>query len=255
MALLLAAIVCAGPAKAQNPHGCELPAHGGGKVASVVDGNTLELEDKTRVRLAGADVPGEAGIAKTAAATLAELAVGRPVSLHYSKERIDRHRRRFAQVRVNHQSQSYWLQGELLRRGLARAYSFKDNQDCIQAMLAREEEARRARRGLWAEPRFAVRQAGQIEALLAAVQTFQIVEGRVRSTGRTRRNAYLNFGRHWKHDFTGIIAARDLDQFEQGGMTIEDLTGSRVRLRGWIVSRGGPAIELTHPAQLEILDR
>ena len=42
-----------------------------------------------------------------------------------------------------------WLQEELIAKGLARVYSFADNRACVAELLARENEARDKRLGVW----------------------------------------------------------------------------------------------------------
>lgn len=66
---------------------------------------------------------------------------------------------------------------------------------------------------------------------------------------------YLNFGADWRTDFTITIAARDLKLFEQAGLDLFALEGRTVRVRGWLDSYNGPAIEADHPEQIEVLDR
>src|SRR3546814_9669358 len=68
-----------------------------------------------------------------------------------------------------------WVQGEMLRRGMARVYTFADNRALVAEMLALEREARAARRGIWGHPFYAVRRH---DALDRHIGTFQLVEGR-----------------------------------------------------------------------------
>jgi hypothetical protein len=85
------------------------------------------------------------------------------------------------------------------------------------------------------------------------IDSFQIVEGRVVSAAIIKGRAYLNFGPNWRTDFTFSIAPRERRQFARSGIDLAALTGRRIRGRGWVTLRNGPMIELTHPAQLEIL--
>ena len=64
---------------------------------------------------------------------------------------------------------------------------------------------------------------------------------------------YLNFGRHWKEDFTVTIDAEALRLFAAAGIDPLGLEGALVRVRGWIDDRDGPRIEVTHPEQIEVL--
>ena len=64
---------------------------------------------------------------------------------------------------------------------------------------------------------------------------------------------YLNFGRHYKEDFTAVIDARALKLFAAEGLDPLQLGNALVRVRGWIDLRDGPRIEVTHPEQIEVL--
>jgi micrococcal nuclease len=64
---------------------------------------------------------------------------------------------------------------------------------------------------------------------------------------------FLNFGSDYKKDFTGAISPKDARSFASAGLDIKSLEGKKVRLRGWIYERNGPAMDLTHPEQVESL--
>src|SRR5690606_11013395 len=146
-----------------------------------------------------------------------------------------------------------WVQGELLHAGLARVETTPKTGALAAEMLAAESEARAASRGLWALPAFAVR-APDPNALAQELDMFQIVEGVVVSATETRDFLYLNFGLDYRTDFTVSIAARDLDDIREQGLEPLDLEGARVRVRGWLHAVNGPMIDVTHAAQIEVLD-
>ena len=87
-----------------------------------------------------------------------------------------------------------WVQGHLLKTGLARAYSLGADRGCAAELLAAERTAREARLGVWGEAAYAVRAAEPSAALLRHLATFQLVEGRVARVATTRGSVYLNFG-------------------------------------------------------------
>ena len=89
-------------------------------MAAIIDGN------RTRARLVGIQAPklplGRPGfkawpLAAEAKAALAELTLGREVTLAYGGRRIDRHGRALAHLI---EGAGIWVQGELLSRGMAR---------------------------------------------------------------------------------------------------------------------------------------
>ena len=223
----------------------------------VVDGDTLVLEDGRQVRLVGIQAPklrlGRPGfeawpLAGEAKAALEALGLGKRLELSYGGRRTDRHGRVLAHL---HDSGGRWLQGELLRRGLARVYSFRDNRALVAEMLALEGEARAAGRGIWGHPFYALRTADEAEAFVGG---FQLVVGRVLDAAVVRGRTYLNFGPDWRTDFTATIAPRDRRVFAAAGVDLTALEGRRVRVRGWLRSYNGPMIEVTHPEQIEVLE-
>ena len=118
-------------------------------------------------------------------------------------------------------------------------------------MLARERAARAARRGIWADPFYAIRTPANVGGHLGG---FELVEGRVVDAAIVRGRAYLNFGPDYKTDFTVTVAPADRRRFEAAGIDLAALAGRTIRARGWIESYNGPMIEATHPDQLEIFD-
>ena len=227
------------------------------RVVEIVDGDTLVLAGGRQVRLVGIQAPklplGRPGfkawpLAAEAKAALAELTLGREVTLAYGGRRIDRHGRALAHLI---EGSGTWVQGELLARGMARVYSFADNRALIPEMLARERAARAARRGIWRWRFYAVRGAEEAAQHLGG---FELVEGRVIKVAVVRKRVYLNFGADWRSDFTVTIAPRTRRLFEAEGIDPSAYEGRMVRVRGWVKSYNGPLIEATHPEQIEVLE-
>jgi hypothetical protein len=81
-----------------------------------------------------------------------------------------------------------------------------------------------------------------------------LVEGRIQSVGERQTRTYLNFGRDWASDFTIIIPKRTWGLMAAQGMTAAALKGRSVRARGVIEEWQGPALTVTAPAMIEILD-
>ena len=259
LALILLLVV--GPRAATGatpPLPAGLALDGEATVVEVIDGDTVLLDDGEEVRLVGIQAPKLAlgrpdfetwPLAPEAREALADLVLGRRVRLAYGGQRRDRHGRLLAHlVRID---DGLWVQGALLDAGLARVYSFRDNRAAVADMLAPERRARARHRGIWAEPRYRVRAAGEAGSKL---RSFQLIEGRIKAAAVVRGRGYLNFGEDWREDFTVSIAPADRRRFEAAGLAIEDYEGRLVRVRGWIKSFNGPMIEGTHPEQIEILE-
>jgi endonuclease YncB( thermonuclease family) len=223
---------------------------------ATVDGDTLVLATGQQVRLVGLQAPklplGRPNfkawpLADQAREALQGLADGQRLSLYYGGRQSDRYRRKLAHlVRAD----GVWIQGEMLRLGLARVYSFADNRALLAEMLMLEAEARAARRGIWALPYYRIRNPAET---VADIDSFQLVEGRVVDVATIKRRTYINFGADWRDDFTAVIERNRRALFEDAGVFPDHLIGRRLRLRGWVKSHNGPSITLSHPEQIEIL--
>lgn len=252
-ALVAAHVLATGAAAASVED--RLQAGGSAAVAAVVDGDTVTLDDGRSVRLVGIQAPklplGRPGfvawpLADQARRKAIDLCMGKTVRLAYGGARQDRYGRALAHLFVGTDT---WVQGEMLTQGLARVYTFADNRALAADMYALEAEARSARRGIWGDPFYRIREP---ENVARDVGTFQVVEGRVFRAARVRTRVFLNFAEDWRSDFTILIAARLLPAFEAAGVDLLGLAGRRVRVRGWVKEWNGPMIEATHPEQIEV---
>jgi len=225
-------------------------------VTEIVDGDTLLLDDGREVRLVGIQAPklplGRKGfrawpLADEAKLALEQLVLRKHVFLSYGGRRIDRYQRVLAHL---HTDDGRWVQGELLRDGMARVYSFRDNRARVGDMLVLEQQARAHRRGIWGLSWYAVRTPTGLERDLGS---FQLVEGVVHEAALVRGRLYINFAADWRTDFTISVAPRQLKLFRRVGFPVDGLSGRRLRVRGWLKSLNGPMIEATHPEQIELL--
>jgi endonuclease YncB( thermonuclease family) len=232
-----------------------------GTVTEIVDGDTLLLDTGRVVRLIGIQAPklalGRDGLSDwprgdAARAALAGLTLQRQVLLRYGGEEADRHGRTLAQVYVLG-PEPVWVQQAMLAQGEARVYSFRDNRACLDELFAAERAARAAGLGIWADSDYRVRRADRPAELLSRAGHYELVEGRVLQAQRVGAQAFLNFGRYFKEDFTAVIDARALRLFADAGRDPLQLGGALVRVRGWIDDRDGPRVAVTHPEQLEVL--
>ncbi len=240
-------------------HAVELPAGlaagGSGRVVTVIDGDTVLLADGREIRLVGIQAPklplGRPGfrtwpLAPEAKAALEGLALDETLVLGFGGRERDRHGRLLAHL--FRERDGLWVQGAMLARGLARAYTFPDNRALASELFLLESQARSARRGLWALDHYAVLPP---EAAAEAFDQYALIEGTVLAAGEVRGSAYLNFGPDWKTDFTAVIRPGALRVFTDDGIDVAAYEGRRVRVRGWVESWNGPMIEVTHPEQIE----
>ncbi len=236
-------------------------------VTEIVDGDTVYIdppyEDGNEIRLVGIQAPklplGRKNfpiwpLAPEAKKALADMTLGKQVTLTFTGARRDRYARWLAHLHVISDDPPLWVQGEMLRHGMARVYSFPDNRGLVDEMLALEQEARSAGRGIWALPYYAIRNPDPA-VLLDELGTFQVIEGRIVDATKVKNTVYLNFGADWRSDFTISIDHKALKRFMESGPDPASWSGRAVRVRGWLSKRNGPMIKATHPEQIELLHR
>jgi endonuclease YncB( thermonuclease family) len=228
--------------------GCAFERQGEGRVAAVIDARSFRLDDGREIRLAGIEPIGTDKA--RGAAALTAIVGGREVTLHGEDDAPDRYGRQPAFVFVTGSETS--AQGELLRRGEALFSATVADKDCAAALAAAEAGARQGKLGTWADPT-AIKNAESPGDILAGMGRFTVVEGKILSVRQAGATTYLNFGRNWTRDFAATISTRIMPAFEAAGLGPKSLENRRIRVRGFIWSRGGPRIELLRAGQIEVL--
>lgn len=147
----------------------------------------------------------------------------------------------------------------LVQQGLARVDPGPVAMLCDPDLLAIEDTARRARRGMWRDPANQPIAARNTPALLGRLGEFVLVEGRVASAGVRNRTTFIDLTGRWRGGFTVMVPAPLWQDVvarirDQHGLDPDDLTGRRIRVRGVMQEWRGPAIELAIAAFIEILD-
>lgn len=231
----------------------------------IIDGETLGLDDGSELRLFGAlapralDAGAHAGtwpLEEAARQALAELVLGKSMDIRSVRSAPDRYGRRQGNAFLRPGSTSsgpIWLQLALVERGLARVHGKVSDLACAVELLAAERMAREERRGLWSEAAYEVRAAEDTEDLMRRLSTFQLVEGRVPRVGVTSGRIYLNFGGR-RGRFSASVRQRDRGLLGQSADDPGRIEGRRVRVRGWLEDRSGPAIDLSADGAFELLD-
>lgn len=221
-----------------------------GRVADVSSGDVVVLDSGLVVRLAGIETPyaGEPG-GEVAREDLTRRVKGRVVELLYGGARRDARGRALAQLRLE---SGGWIQGALLRDGVAEVRTYADNRAMADPMLADEARARIAARGLWGhgpwgEAVFKVRLPGEIGSQTSG---FQIVEGRVADVTRTAPGTYLDFNAQHQ-GFAALVASSAEPEFAAADKAAPSLQGRLIRLRGAIGWNG--LMRIDHPEQIELL--
>ena len=118
-----------------------------------MDGDTLVLAGGVKVRVLGIDAPEMERdghppefLAHKAKAALAELTLNRTVGLEYDRLRYDHYGRLLAFLLLPDHT---LVNAEMVRRGLARVYFIAPNLRYRETLLAAQQEAIEAQRGVW----------------------------------------------------------------------------------------------------------
>ena len=158
-------------------------------VGRVLDGDTFRTSHGERIRLLGINTPEIAHenspaqpLGHAATQALKRMIDGQTVRLAFDKQRKDAYGRTLAQVYLRG---GLWVNGELVRLGMAHVYTFTPNFRWASRLLALEKAARRARLGIWANERFRVLDADRIRA--SHLGQFRVVRGRIT---RIRKNRF-----------------------------------------------------------------
>lgn len=257
---LLVALTATPPALAA----CDVRKQTARAVVAVIDGETIKLDDGREVKLIGVLAPAPPpslaadGVwppAEASRMALAGLITGKSVRIGAAGRQKDRYGRVRAHVFLLDGKKDQWIGEWLVEQGHARVASSPDSRTCINELIEAEGSARRAKRGLWAHAAYQIREAAKAHELADFVQSYQIVEGTVREVQERKRRVYLDFGENWSTDLTAIVSGRDRKRFEAAGIDVLKLKGRNIRLRGWVERWNGPLIRLTHPEQIEVLDK
>ncbi|MCP3440214.1 thermonuclease family protein [Bradyrhizobium sp. CCGUVB14] len=240
--LIVVFVLAAGRTAVAAP--CQFEAQGEGRVAAVVDARSIRLDDGREVRLAGIEPTASTRQALTS------LLVGRDVALRSADDTPDRYGRQGALVFVAESDTS--VQAMLLAQGDALVSAEIADKACAAALMSSEAEARRQKKGNWADPS-AIKNAESPDDILAGIGRFMVVEGKVLSVRQAGATTYLNFGRNWTHGFAVTISKRALPAFEGAGMPLKSLENRRVRVRGWVEGTAGPRIDVRLLGQVELL--
>ena len=240
--LIVAFVLVAGHPAYATP--CQFEAQGEGRVAAIVDARSVRLDDGREVRLIGIEATA------TTKQALTSLLVGRDVTLRGTDDTPDRYGRQGALMFIGESETS--VQAMLLGQGNALVSAEIADKDCAAALLASEAEARRQKKGSWADPS-AIKNAESPDDILAGIGRFMVVEGKVLSVRQAGATTYLNFGRNWTRGFAATISRRTLPAFESAGIALKSLENKRIRVRGWIEGNTGPRIDLRLVGQVELL--
>jgi hypothetical protein len=203
------------------------------EVLDVRPDGTIRLTDRRELRLAGVELTeaGRAGLPGLLGKEIVFHPLGRP-------------------DRWNRQPVHTALEEKLIREGLGHAAAQAPGA-CLEPLLEAETKARAARSGLWASPDYVI-PATDGPRLTAHLGAHVLSEGVVVSSRSREGRVYLNFARYWKSGLSLTIAEKDWPLFSKG-MAVETIAGKRLRVRGRLEYRSGPAVLAGPDDRIEIL--
>lgn len=238
--------------------GLALELHDGEKyrVRYVIDGDTMILDNDAHIRLVSINAPEIAHenspaqpFGDEAKDFLTNWLTGREVTLRINKTTShDRYNRWLAQI---YDANGTWAQEVLVRQGYAHVYSFADSRDSVGELEKVESAAMLEKRGMWGSTYHSVLKADDVDKI---DNRFHVIEGVVRQVAKVKGDVYLNFGDDWKTDFTAFIPKKYLESVTAALGDPKQLKGRKLRVRGWVFSRNGPMIEITHPEIIQFLE-
>lgn len=225
-----------------------------GTVTEILKPDQVRLDDGKVYTLDGLRVPPRRN--GNAMGYLQQKLLNKKVGLYINPTlkdgKTDRYGNTFVHVMLEDGS---WVQGDMVSRGLAWAYSTPTNRDLIEPLYKLEAAARQQGAGFWSDPEYAVKDAQTIEKTYGS---FQIFEGKIRGVRTKDGFAYLNFGADPTKDFTITLQRQVFPEFtgttDNEVFYPNELTNRKIRIRGWVESVSGPMISLTHREQIEFLD-
>ncbi len=223
-------------------------------LSAVAPDGTITLDDGRSLRLVDIEAPQTDAAVAAWQAAVATLD-GQTVTLEIQGGGIDRYGRVLAVVE---KPDRLTLQYELVAGGYARVMPTMRMGFATPALLMDEDKARRARRGIWGDPAFAVIEADQIAKLTALEGRYVLAEGKILDAVSRKGRLYFNFGADWRTDFTVTVAPSDarLGVGQHVGselVSLPELIGRHVRIRGFITRYNGPEMIVTNSNQLEFL--
>lgn len=195
-------------------------------IAKVVDGDTVRLSSGRSVRLLGINTPelnvrsGEPEPYAVEAREKLRRIVGRSESgLVLGVDEEDRYKRLLGHLVIDKKTAAE----HLLLAGLGWAVAVEPNTELADCLFKSEQQARKAKRGVWAQTIMTAANLSQ--------GGFALVQGRVSRVDSAKRYIYVELD-----DQVALRFSREQLNNQQVSM-LEASLGERVEARGWIIDR------------------
>lgn len=140
------------------------------------------------------------------------------------------------------------LEKEIIRQGLGVVMTYQDDER-TKLLLKTEQDARTQNRSGWGMDIYTVETPDSVKPY-----ALRLVAGRIVSAAKVNGTIYLNFGEDYKTDFTIMIPRPVASLYKKQDIDPLAWQNKTIRVRGWTGKWNGPFIELSSPAQIEILE-
>jgi len=219
-------------------------------VARVVDGDTVVLADKQRVRLIGIDAPELAHYPKKAEAygvaakryLNRQLRANKKVYLKFGRQKKDHYGRLLAHLFL---SDGRNLNGMLVKQSLASAVVVPPNVALIDCYFKLEREARKKEKNIWSVASFKVVDADKIKNT-----GFAFIKGKVMHIGKSRGSIWLQLA----PVFTLRIKRKNFKYFKNidlKNLRLKDLKDKTLYARGWVYKwKNEFYLQIRHPKMI-----
>lgn len=216
------------------------------RVKTVYDGDTVLLEDGRKIRFLGINTPeiqhrdklADAGGDEAKRWLIDKLKDGK-VRLEISAEKTDKYGRTLAHLFTENKQH---LNLQLVAAGLAAVSIYPPNLLYVGELLKAENQAERAKLGIWARPEYAVMPVGNLTE--AGHPGWTRLVGKVVNIRTTRKSVYLEFS----DAFDVRIESQWLDLFPDTNSYL----GKTIEVRGWLSkSKGHLSMLIRHPSAIK----
>jgi len=221
-------------------------------VKKVVDGDTVTLVDKRKVRLIGINTPELAHYSKkTEAYALAakqylqtQLAANKKIYLKFGQQRKDHYGRLLAHLFLKDGRN---INAMLVKQGLASALVVPPNIALINCYFKLEQQARKKEKNIWSVGSFKYIDADKLKINDTG---FSFIKGKVIRVGKSRGSIWLQLAA----EFTLRIKRKDFKYFKSfdlKNLKREDLKDKTLSVRGWVYKwKDELYMQIRHPKMI-----
>lgn len=215
------------------------------QIKRINDGDTLVLDDNTKIRLLGINTPEiakrgqlpEAG-GEAAKQWLIKTLANTRIKLRYDVERQDKYKRTLAYI-FNENNENINLQ--LVAKGLASVTIYPPNLKYVIPLVEAQRRAKAKKRGIWGLTTYAPKKARAFDP--TRHRGWQRIQGKITRIKRARKYIYLYL--------TPSFSLKIAKKFEYLFNDLNQFLGKKIEVHGW-VKKNKQTLHLTvrHPSAI-----